>query len=394
MNIRSGADSLHVRYVPRTTGFPIVQTDALAATLDAALEGGETTEAFFEQLNETAAFWADIADGTLSFVNGTDPHGVPVVIASSGNVDMRMIAVGSGATAISTPIGTMVVELGNRQTDIRQAMAFDILLDEAPAQGAVGDALFAALRPFLYSSFAEVLKSMAAQLAVMADTENPSIDPQTFIVTVLSAASQKAIGVLGSLAAWGLRNLFVDFDALAFNLSVVAPLMAVPLVLSYLAHPMYLSVLVINNSRLDFTLSLAAQVHGQSSVNWPAATLPAISRADFPLGDGDQPALLQTGLSQYTNTNTFSSIGIVLATDAQGGDRSAEVVSVPWSGQNTIWAGTPSASPDRTWSDHDAPNGQLGYVAQFAGYTVRMATNTLQGETRGVYWYAVLIVIS
>lgn len=394
MNMRSATDTLHVSYAPITTGFPIVVTDTLAATLDAALEGGKTTEAFFEQLNETAAFWADIADGTLSFVNGTDPHGVPVVIASSGNVDMRLIAVWSGATDISTPFGTMVVELGNRQTGIQQAMAFYICLDEAPAQGVVGDALFAALRPFLYSSFADVLRSMAAQLAVMADTENPSIDPQTFIVTVLSAASQKAISVAGSLTAWGLGKLFVGFDALAFNLSVVAPLMAVPLVLSCLAHPMYLSVLVINNSRLDFTLSLAAQPHGQSSVNWPAATLPAISHVDFPLGRGDQPALLQTGLSQYINTSTASSIGIVLETNAQGGARAAEVVSVPWSGQNTIWAGAPSASPNQTWSDHHASNGRLSYVAQFAGYTVCMATNKLQGETKGVYWYAVLIVIS
>ncbi|NTZ83348.1 hypothetical protein FCJ61_10150 [Burkholderia metallica] len=394
MHVRSDTDTLHVSYAPITTGFPIVETDTLGATLDAALEGGETTQAFFEQLNETAAFWADIADGTLSFVNGNDPHGVPVLIASSGNVDMRLIAEWSGATDISTPFGTMVVELGNRETDIQQVMAFTIRLDEAPAQGAVGDALFASLRPFLYSSFADVLKSMAAQLAVMADTEDPSIDPETFIVTVLSAASQKAISLLGSLAAWGLGKLFVDFDALAFNLSVVAPLMAVPLVLSYLAHPMYLSVLVINNSRLDFTLSCAAQPHGQASVNWPAATLPAISHVDFPLGEGDNPALLQTGLSQYINTNTASSIGIVLETDEQGGARSAEVVSVPWSGENAIWAGTPSASPGQTWRDHNASNGSLSYVARFADYTVRMATNKLQGETNGVYWYAVLIVIS
>jgi hypothetical protein len=394
MAVQQNDDTLPIAYKPITVGFPIIQTDQLNATLDAALKGGAPTTAFFEQLNKTAAFWSDIAEGTLSFVDGVDPSGTPVVMASSGDIDMRIIATWSGATDITVPFGTMVVQLANTHTFVQQAMAFQILLTQPPPQGPVGEALFDALRPTLYSSFADLIRTMAAQLAIMSATKDPSIDPQTFIVTLLSAASQKAISGLGALAAWGLSKIIIDFNELAFSLGAVAPLMAVPLVFEYLAHAMYLSVLVINNSTLDFKLSLADQPHGQASVTWASAALPGLRRTDFPIGPDGPAVLLQNALSQYINTNTWSSIGIVLATDAEGGDQTAEVVSVPWAGDNTIWAGAPSSSPGQTWDDHNSPNGQLAYATTRGNYTVRMATNKLEGETDGQYWYAALIEIS
>jgi hypothetical protein len=70
------------------------------------------------------------------------------------------------------------------------------------------------------------------------------------------------------------------------------------------------------------------------------------------------------------------------------------VISVPWAGENTIWVGAPSASPDQTWSDHEGVNGRLTYTAARSGYTANVAISALSGQTADTYWYGVLIVLS
>ena len=395
MTQQVSSDTLQVRYVPITNGFPILETKQLSTTLNAALQGGEPTKDFFSQLNQTAIFWQDIAAGTLSFVDGHDSAGQPIVMASSGNINMRILAEWSGRPFTpDTPIGTIFVELGNTETKVQQLLAASIMLDSQPPAGTIDEPFFNSLRPTLYAGFADLLKGIAGQLASMASTEDPSIDPQTAIVSIITTASQKTISALGSLASWGLKKVLADFNEMAFSLGVVAPLMAVPLVFEYLSHPMFLSVMVINKSNRTIDLTPLDQIHGKASVNWPASSLPVPAEVPGNASGTLTGTLLQTALSQYINSNTYGAIGLVLSSTGTAESPIRDVISVPWSGDNTIWAGASNEDAATIWDSHSGSPHQLTYHTDAQNLQIDVAISALNGTTDDRYWYGVLIVIS
>lgn len=390
MNTATPDDTVSLKFTEVTKGFPFVDDDALRAALGRALDGGDATQQLFDQLNATGTFWAAIADKSLSFAPGVSPEGTPVVMASSGNVQMRIIATYSGVTGLGEPFGTLAVELANGATRIQQIMVYHIWLTALPA-GPAGQPLFDGLLRGIYAAFSLMIQTLAATLAQAASVRDPRINPADTVVAVLAAMSSKSVSLQGTLAEWGLSKLIVDFDDIAFSVFVTAPLIAIPMLFGYLAHAMYTSVMVVNRTDLDFTLSVEKQVWGEASVDWPITRLAA--RSDSPIPVGSAAKLAQMAVAQYINTNTMGSIGLVLATSRDGGASAAEVIAVPWAGVNTIWTGRPGATPDETYDDHAVTNDRLAYSADFDGFTVKMAISRLTGATGGAYWYGVLIAI-
>ncbi|MBW4960139.1 hypothetical protein, partial [Klebsiella pneumoniae] len=86
---------------------------------------------------------------------------------------------------------------------------------------------------------------------------------------------------------------------------------------------------------------------------------------------------------QFINSSDLGSIGDLITLTPSGGATSVAnlLVSIPWSGDNTVWVGSSSGSAQSTYDAHSAPNGQLSVSSTFDQYTVTVAITKLTGET-------------
>ena len=98
MNDPDPAKTVSLALTPITAGStPLnIQTDAFAAAIASAQQGGDAAQAYFvDSMNETADYWGWVADnvsqGNEVLIDAVGPDGTsPMKMSSSGNLDVRM----------------------------------------------------------------------------------------------------------------------------------------------------------------------------------------------------------------------------------------------------------------------------------------------------------------
>ncbi|MFP2904153.1 hypothetical protein ACLESD_03580 [Pyxidicoccus sp. 3LFB2] len=370
---------------PLGDGYATLVDSFFTSAITASEAGGDATQAYFDALNQTADFWTFVAETPNAFSPGTDPEGRPVIMASSGNVDMR-----AGVVASSDPTlaGVLAINTRNTTTSVSQTIIFGLTTDAT--LGADGLAL---LTPAIYESVEAVIGGLAQALADSARVEGADIDPSTVTAKVLADVSSMAIRAAGNTL------LHIDWLAVTWSAEIVAKLaglsvlVAIPLIIEFAGHAMSHSLVIQNLTDAQLTCSTTL-LHGSFAVQPSSSLVPAETAQLDPL-DPSQTALVAFAQSLQTASSEFGRIGFVTDIAAGNGDTAQLVVSIPWAGGNTIWAGPSAGSADAAWSAHaDPPSTTTSTSATFGAYTITLSINQLSGKVYGAYFYCSTAVIA
>jgi hypothetical protein len=370
---------------PLSHGYPALVDSNFTAAIASSETGGDSTQSYFDALNRTADFWTLVANKTITFAPGVDPQGRPVLMASSGNVELRAEVV----PAANNPSldAFLTIATRNTTTKVSQMVSFG-LVASSPIQRTDVETL----APAIYESVQAVLTGLASELAARSQVEGPEIDASAVTAKVL--ADVTAIGI----RAAGNTLLHIDWMAVEWSAQVVGSLaglsvlIAIPLVIEFMGHTMFHSLTVQNLTDVEFTCTPTLEA-GQYSVKPSSTTVPAKATQPDPL-EPSQSDTLSYWLGMQTGSTEFGSIGFVVDLASAGGDKAQLLVSIPWAGDNTIWAGPPAGSADEAWAAHSLPpsTGMTTSVT-FGSYKLALSINALSGETYHSYFYCSTAVI-
>jgi hypothetical protein len=404
------------QYVP---GYPNI-VDAAGnyfKSLNQAKQGGQSTQDYFDSINKTSDFWNWMATESESNNNayspGVDPDGNPILMSSNGNVDMRMgtfyreSATGDGHTADeSNPpvVGIATIQTGNRTSSVSRYVTFGLGLASAPVNMILTRALFNDLISPIYSNMKTFVNNMSTTMRDATSVEGASIDPEEASAEPRNAASEETELIEGDLAAEeGAEYLAMDWASVGLEAAGLGALIAVPFIASMLGHQMTNSVEVHNLTDYDLIWSIDKLIHGKTSVA-PSGQddaeniIPKMGYNEDQWGDKTTVNVAYAADFQFVNSNDYSSIGYVLSFTPKGGHNAIKaMVSIPWAGQNTIWAGQSNDSSDKIYDEYSQPTaknyGQVSYTSVVDDLKVTISINKLKGETSGQYFYANAIII-
>jgi hypothetical protein len=369
---------------PLGNGYPAVVDSNFTAAIASSVAGGDTTQSYFDAMNRTADFWTLVANETITFAPGLDPQRRPVLMASSGNVQLRAEVVPATDPSVTA---VLTITTRNMTTNVSQVVSFG-LVASSPIQPADVETL----APAIYESVQAVLTGLARELAAQSQVEGPEIDASAVTAKVLADVSAIAIRAVGNTL------LHIDWMAVGWSAQVVGSmaglsvLVAIPLIIEFTGHTMFHSLIVQNMTDADFTCTAALKA-GQYSVEPSSSTVPARSTRADPL-DPSRNVTLSYGLGMQTASSEFGRIGFVIGLASAGNDKAQLVVSIPWAGANTIWAGPSARSDDDAWAEHSlSPSTSTTTSATFGAYKVTLAINKLRGKTYDTYFYCSAAVI-
>jgi hypothetical protein len=249
--------------------------------------------------------------------------------------------------------------------------------------------------PALYESTETMLVALASSLAEACRVESPAVDTETLTAKALFSASQKAISTGVSLVEYGIGWAAVAWGAITAEALGLGALMAIPAIVEFLGHQMMHSMQVQNLTGSPFAWQVTI-IHGATTINLPAAEIPAMAAGANPLDPASQVVLASEVHQLYSNYSQWSSIGYVLELmPRDGSPESQVVVSIPWAGDNVIWAGESSSPAHETWDSHKSnPSPPLSLAADIGDrYAVAVSLNRLGGKEGGSYFYCSSIVI-
>jgi hypothetical protein len=370
---------------PLSHGYPALVDSHFTAAIASSEAGGDSTQSYFDALNRTADFWMLVASETITFAPGVDLQGRPVLMASSGNVELRAEVVPAATDPSVDAVLTIATK--NTSTDVSQMVSFG-LVASSPIQPTDVETL----APAIYESVQAVLTGLASELAAQGQVEGPEIDASAVTAKVLADVTAIVIRAVGNTL------LHIDWMAVEWSAQVVGSLaglsvlVAIPLVIEFMGHTMFHSLIVQNLTDVEFTCTPTLEA-GQYSVKPSSTTVPAKSTQPDPL-DPSQSNTLSYWLGMQTSSTEFGSIGFVVDLASAGGDKAQLLVSIPWSGGNTLWAGPPAGSADEAWAAHSLPpcTGTTTSV-KFGSYKVALSINALSGKTYDSYFYCSTAVI-
>lgn len=409
------AATAKIGMTPTTAGFPHIADDLYTAALEKAKQGGGPTQEWFDSTNQTADFWSWMGDHTAPdddpFAPGIDPQGNPIQMCSNGNVDMRNGAFYRGGAGVAAAAATSadgenpppVVGIGTIQTHndtsgLSRNMSFGLDLADIPGGLVLTQKLFGDLLKPVYANFKTYITKMSEQFKEASSVETPDIDPLEESEGPVEDASAEIGEVGGELAEEGVEYLAIDWGSVLAESAGLGAIAAIPMLVSFLGHKMVNSVEIHNCTDIDFDWSVAAQVHGEPSIlpkDDQGKVIPKMNYNVDAWGDRTTVKCAYAADFQFINSSDLSSIGYVLTLQPQAGGGSPIdlVVSIPWAGDNTIWAGRSTGNPQGQYQQHSTPDGKLSVTASADTYDVTMSINALSGETDGAYFYGVLAVI-
>jgi hypothetical protein len=390
-----------------TKGYPAIVNDHYTNAITQAKQGGDATQQYFDALNQTSDFWGWLAEmhdtGQEAWVDGTDPQGNPVRMASNGNIDMQLLAHYTGdslsaeglAAADSTPvIGMATVRTGNTTNATAQTVAFTISLIEIPGTLVLSKQLFTALLSPIYQNAKTLVSSLTSKLRQSSQVEEPDVDPEADTDPELSDASSELEDAGEQAAAEGIEYVAVDWAGAGLAFGGMAALAAIPMVISFVAHRMTHFIQINNVTDLDFTWDVAYQDSGKLAVKPAQTTIPKQDYYTDMFGDKTNVKCAYQANATFINSNDLGSIGYTLTlTPSDGGEKASLVVSIPWAGDNTIWVGQGSGSAEDTYNANQLPNEQVSQSATFGDYAITLTINKLSGKTEDQYAYSSLVVI-
>jgi hypothetical protein len=277
-------------------------------------------------------------------------------------------------------------------------MSFGLGLAGIPGGIILTKKLFADLLSPVYQNLKTYVTKMSQQFKEASEVETPDIDPEAEAEGPLEDASGQVGEIGGDLAEEGVEYLTIDWGSVVAESAGLGVIAAIPLLVSYLGHKMVNSVEIHNLTELDITWSVAAQVHGQPSIIPKDDSGKVIPKMDYNVdswGDKTTVKVAYAADFQFININDYASIGYVLTLQpANGGGTATDlVVSIPWAGDNTIWAGPSTGDAQAQYEQHSTPDGRLSVSTVADTYQVTMSINALSGETDGAYFYGLLCVI-
>lgn len=408
------AKTIKIKLTPITAGgMPSFVDGHYDSAVAAALEGGDKAQAYFDARNQTAGFWAWMGN-TLDnkedpWAEGTDPQGHPILMASNGNLDMRVGAFWRGHPEGLTAedideddppvVAIASIQTHNTTNNLSGGIVLGVGLLSIPGGIKLTQALFADLLKPVYANLKLAVGGLVQKLRLSAEVEAPSIDPEDEVEDPLSDASADVENIAGELAEEGAEYVAVEWGSVGAEVGGLAVLAAIPIILQFLAHQMFNTVQVINRTDEDFKVSILDLVHGILTVK-PAGdtagvvTIPKMDYNTDSWGDKTTVKVAYEANYQFANWSQFGPIGHVLGLTPASGGKTAKVLTwIPWAGMNTIWAGDSTDEPSKIWADHSNPDGLLSRKAGLGTYTVSMSTNKLSGETDGRYFYGVIVTI-
>lgn len=405
----SDSKTASVTMIPVTKGgFPSIVNDAHDRALAAARVGGDALQAYYDSMNRTAEFWDFMArnsdEGQNPFVPGTDASGDPIMMASSGNVDMRMGVFYRGDTLAAVTsggddppiVGIATVQTGNTTDLTSRTVSFGLSVGGLPPGMVLSKALFKDLLQPLYRNMKTWLTKNARN--IQRDASDGEVDTEASADDAATTASDETVDVAGDLANQGVEAAIVDWSAALWEGAGLGALAALPLIISFMGHKMVTSVSIVNKTDFDFTWDVAYQAHGKTSVTPCSDDGKIISRMSYYTdiwGDRTSVKAAYEGNLQFINTDDLGSIGDVITLTPTSGAASVAslVVHVPWGDPNIIWVGEGEGSAESTYAKYTQVNGPLTMTAHFDAYSVTLAITKLDGETNGQYFYGVLAII-
>lgn len=400
---------------PITTGSvpPGIVDANFAAAIQKAKAGGAETQRYFDAGNQTAEFWNWLTDvvnrGENPWADGVDPDGNPILMASSGNLDVRMGAFyrepadGSEGYAAPAPgedpptVGLATIQMHNTTTATSTNLSFGLTLVGILPTAFLTKALFRDLLKPLYSNMKTLVNKLAVQFRTSAEVPVPVIDPEAVAEEPIAETDEVVEEIGGELAAEGVEYLALDWAAVSFEVAGIGILVAIPIVVGYLGHNMISNVTVQNMTDTDFTWSLTQQ-HGDPSVLPDPDEKNIIPKMDYNVdswGDTTTVKVSYEANMQFINSSDYGAIGWELGlTPADGSPSLTALTYVPWAGENIIWTGPSNGSADDMWKQHTASsNGQLSVTGSAGKYQATIAISALRGETDGAYTYGTIVVI-
>ena len=392
MSEPTSGNTLTLGLVPLSTQYPSVADDTFLSCLSKTEAGGDGTQAYFDAQNETSTFWTELGAGQVNFVDGLDPQGRPVVMASSGNVELRVQAVPTGS--VVGPVGILTITTREQSTGIQRRMSTGVIVQENPSSLQVDAEVFMQLLPTLYESTEIMLGKLAASFAQASQVETPSVDAESLAADAMFFASKKVLGLTGSFTQWALEYSVVTWGNLALESVGVGVLVAIPTIVEFLGHRMRHSVLVQNLT--DGLVGWQEWVtHGDSVISQPVVPIAGTTSGPDPL----QPSArltLSTGLNlQYLNDTDWGSIGYVLSLTMPDDTEARVLFNIPWAGDNVLWVGASNDTPSTVWDEQHSGSDDppLSMSAEVGGYRVLASLNRLSGQTYGAYFYCSTVVI-
>lgn len=377
---------------PETEGFPAVVNNSFNNAITNSKKGGDSTQEYFDALNQTSDFWKDLATGSISFSPGVDPSGHPVYMASNGNVEMRLRAeyVQNNGTAGSVVARSTVATI-NTTTEVSMATAMAVRVATMPVYLKITSDLIDKLLVPIYKNSSKVVTKLADRIAQALRTETPDIDADALAQGLTEAESQVVDDVAEEVGAEGLRFMAIEWGEVALDFAGLAPLMALPMIAEQLGHAMTHALIVQNVTDTNFTWTQTI-VHGTSAMQPGVSQLPALK---YEKGTGNAPdvTLSSSASFQVINTTDYGSVGYVMQlTPTDGGPAATLVISVPWAGQNSIWVGS-ADNAEIAYEQHSQADGNLSVKASFGAYNVTLSLNKLTGKTYDSYYYCSTAII-
>lgn len=370
---------------PLTTGYPSLVDSNFTTAITSSEAGGDPTQSYFDALNKTSDFWTLVANKTITFAPGVDPQGRPVIMAGSGNVELRAEVVPGGP--VPSVDAVLTITTRNTTTGVSQMLSFGLV-----ASSPIEPEDVETLAPGIYESVQALLIGLASQLAAQSQVEGSDIDASKIVGAVVADVSSIAIRAAGNTI------LHIDWVAVEWSAQIVGSLaalsvlVAIPLIIDFMGHPMSHSLIVQNLTDSDFTCRPTLEA-GQYSIEPSVTTVPARSVQPSPHGPS-QTDTWSYGIAIQTSSSEFGNLGLVLDLVSAGGDEARLLVGIPWAGNNVLWAGAPDGSPDDTWRRHfEIPSTTTATSTTFGSYKVTLSINKLSGKTDDAYFYCSTAVI-
>ena len=375
-------------------GFPAVVDPAFTKAITASEAGGGGTQAYFDSMNQTSDFWADLASGAITFAPGVDPGGRPILMASDGNVQLRVQAVWAPDEA-SRQVGVLTLTtMEVSGTGITRRLTVGVVVDNNPSSVVIDEKIFGDLLPALYESARLTLTALAVAFSAASQVESPDVDAESITSQVLFAASQKTIALVATLVELGLDFTAISWGQVMAECLGIGALMAIPAIIEFLGHTMRHSLALENLTAGSLTWSVDV-VHGEAAVTLPTTAVPARRCGPDPLEPTRTLDLSPELHLLFVNTTRISPVGYVLTVTPDGGPQIQALVYVPIGGDNVIWIGATTDSPNQVWAAHSDDSGTgLSVRADAGRYRVVLSLNKASGTTDAAYFYCSSLVVS
>jgi hypothetical protein len=411
------AKTVSLALTPITAGStpPNIQTDAFAAAIASAQQGGDATQAYFDSMNQTADYWGWVADnvsqGNEVWIDAVGPDGTsPIKMSSDGNLDVRMGAFyrdppsgeGHVAAAPGDPIpvvGIATIQTHNRTSGLAATLSLGLGLAGLPVGIKLSSMLFQDLLKPVYANLKTYFNKNAVDTKAASEVEDPDIDPEEASEDALADADAEIGDIAGDLGEQGAKFLAVQWGSVAAETAGLAALAAIPMIVGYLGHKMVVSVMIHNLSdTTGFTWSILDQHWGTSSVLPNPKTNNTIPKMDYitdSFGDRSTVKVSYEASMQFINSTNLGDIGVMLTlTPSDGGPAVATGFYVPWAGHNIIWTGASTGNAEQMWDDHlQVPDDKLSVINTVGAIRSTISITKLSGETDDAYFYGVVITL-